>query len=91
MHRGYALGLVALGIVLAIASVVQHSVGVVPLGHGALFLGAASAAAVAAGAALWIFEWREAAAGGSSGRRGSSLARHADAMSPPSTSSTDGE
>jgi ubiquinone/menaquinone biosynthesis C-methylase UbiE len=63
MRRGYALGLVTAGIILAIASLVQHTMGVVAVSHGALYLGASASVAVVGGTALWVVDRRSAMPG----------------------------
>lgn len=64
MRRACALGLVVVGIILGVLSIVQHTVRLVALDHGATFVGAAAALAVVAGAALWFVDQRQRTATG---------------------------
>ena len=60
MRQGFGLGLVALGIILGVVSLLQHIVGLVALRHSALYLGAVAVFAVAGGATLWVVDRRSA-------------------------------
>lgn len=52
--QGFGVVLVVLGILLGVASLLQHAVGMVALQHGAIYLGVVALLAVGGGATLWV-------------------------------------
>lgn len=66
MRRGLGLGLVAVGIILAIAGLAQHTMGLVLVSHAGAYLGAVAIVAVVAGVTLSATGWSSTRPGTSS-------------------------
>lgn len=67
MRQGFGLGLVVLGILLGVASLLQYTTGQATLRQAALYLGAVAVLAVVGGATLWLVGRRSARASMASG------------------------
>jgi hypothetical protein len=71
MRQEFGLGLVALGILLAVASVLAYTAGAEALRQDAPYFGVVAVLALASGATLWVIDRRQARPGQlSSGENG---------------------